>query len=151
MVVDDSLYIHTEIAGSVVRVDVDPLLYQGAPPAACWPLSEQGDPSLALTGPSEGTGPEDFSRRENPAAGSGEQSLPLRTEVGAPFPNPGRGGFSISLAVSPERSGPFEVTVYDVLGRRVTTILDREVKVGRHLLEWDGQNGEGRRGLGCTF
>jgi hypothetical protein len=78
--------------------------------------------------------------------------LPPKTEMRPVFPNPGRGEFSIPLLVSQEEEGHFELTVYDVRGRKASTLFDRHLEAGRHLLEWDGRDAEGRPvGAGIYF
>jgi hypothetical protein len=57
------------------------------------------------------------------------------------YPNPFASSASIRIAVG--RAGPVSVFVYDVLGRRVRTLLDREVRPGYLDLTWDARNEQG--------
>jgi flagellar hook assembly protein FlgD len=52
-----------------------------------------------------------------------------------------RAGSAIALNVS-ER-GSVRIDVYDVLGRRVRALVDRELGVGRHEIIWDGRGDHG--------
>jgi hypothetical protein len=55
--------------------------------------------------------------------------------LGEPFPNPTTGAvsFTIDLPVG----GPVTVSVFDVTGRRIASVLDGDVGPGRHALRWD--------------
>lgn len=56
--------------------------------------------------------------------------------LGTPFPNPSTSAFQFTLAM--REGAAVKVDVLDVTGRRVATILDRQVEPGRHALQWDG-------------
>jgi hypothetical protein len=58
-------------------------------------------------------------------------------------PNP----FSTSTDISFELGQPGHVviTLYDVAGRKVRTILDRDVALGPHKVSWDGTGDDGQR------
>src|SRR6185436_9694547 len=58
-------------------------------------------------------------------------------------PNP----FSASTAITFDvpRAGHARVEVFDASGRRVTTLLDREVGAGAHSVRWEGVDDVGRR------
>jgi hypothetical protein len=58
------------------------------------------------------------------------------------YPNPFREGTTITYEVA--QAGPVTITVYDVLGRRVRTLLDRVQAVGRHQVAWDGRDVSGQ-------
>ena len=59
-----------------------------------------------------------------------------------PYPNPSSGTVSIAFEVSDAR--PVRLAIYDVLGRRVHTILEGPVVPGSHLLTWDGADSKHR-------
>jgi hypothetical protein len=42
-------------------------------------------------------------------------------------------------------AGHVSLALFDVRGRRVVTLVDREETSGRHALQWDGHDGAGRR------
>lgn len=60
----------------------------------------------------------------------------------AAYPNPFRDRAEISFSVP--SSGAVQVTVYDVLGRRVQTILHEVVSSGTHSVSWNGRDEVGR-------
>ncbi len=64
--------------------------------------------------------------------------------LGAPWPNPSAGGVTVPFEL-PE---PARVTlrVYDVLGREVATLLDRDLPAGRHEAVWDAGSAAGAAG-----
>jgi photosystem II stability/assembly factor-like uncharacterized protein len=66
---------------------------------------------------------------------------PPRLALRGPTPNPSRGEVRFTMEVS--RQGRLDARIYDALGRRVTTVLDREVSAGRVALTWDGRDARG--------
>ncbi|MEP0547299.1 MAG: right-handed parallel beta-helix repeat-containing protein [Rhodothermales bacterium] len=72
--------------------------------------------------------------RPAPVAAESELAGPDAVTLGA-YPNPARGPVSVSLALG--RSQRVEVTVYDVLGRRVARLHDGPLAAGHHALAFD--------------
>ncbi len=73
----------------------------------------------------------------------GEFLFPDDYSLAVNRPNP----FASSTAISyelPARSR-VNISVYEVLGRRVLTLVDAEVQAGRHSVSWDGTDGFGDR------
>lgn len=58
----------------------------------------------------------------------------------APYPNPGRPRVTLPFALGPGQ--PATVTVYDLAGREVVTLLRRELG-GTGSLEWAGTDAHG--------
>ncbi len=73
-----------------------------------------------------------YARASYAAAVDGGPSV---LDFSAPFPNPCRGTASFELAL-PEGAA-VEVHAFDVTGRRVRTLLDRQEPAGRQVLVWD--------------
>ena len=69
---------------------------------------------------------------EDPVAGD----LPTRLELGPAVPNPARGAVAFTLALPRETS--VRLTVYDVRGREVETLLRGRMEPGVHHLRWSG-------------
>ena len=59
-----------------------------------------------------------------------------------PAPNPSRGPTGFVLR-SPAR-GRAHLAVYDLVGRRLATVLDREIEPGVHHISWTGRDAAGR-------
>jgi len=57
-------------------------------------------------------------------------------------PNPGRGPFTFSFSLA--QAGEAEVEIFDVLGRRVASLLSGPAAAGAHQVVWDGRNTTGR-------
>lgn len=57
------------------------------------------------------------------------------TILGHPVPNPTESGFRVSLDLP--RSGHVTLDVIDALGRKIATLVDREVEAGRREMDWD--------------
>ena len=80
---------------------------------------------------------------------SGNVSVPgfgddaLAFSLGQNVPNPFNGGTRISFSLPEE--GPVELSIYDLTGRRVATLVDRRMRAGRHSAEWSGQGTDGRQ------
>jgi hypothetical protein len=62
--------------------------------------------------------------------------------VGAARPNPFRGSTGIRLSLPESRE--VQAEVYDVAGRRVAVLLDRDLEAGEWEISWDGFDDAGR-------
>lgn len=67
---------------------------------------------------------------------------PTVTMMSSPFPNPFRGSTSLRLALA--REGQAKVAVYDLVGRRVRTLVTGLQPAGERMLVWDGRDDGGR-------
>lgn len=65
----------------------------------------------------------------------------LRTALGAPVPNPATAGTSVSYRVAAAQD--VKLTVHDVSGRQVRTLVDGRVAAGDHVQQWDGRTDSG--------
>jgi hypothetical protein len=74
------------------------------------------------------------------AVPSPDGTVPLRLSLHASLPNPFRSRTRIGFDV-PE-AAPVALVIYDVQGRKVRTIVDGLVAAGRHVVEWDGRDGD---------
>src|SRR5690606_35474269 len=61
--------------------------------------------------------------------------LAVRDVLGAPYPNPARGAAVVPLVRA--EASDVEISVYDVLGRRVAVLAEGRVEVGSHRLAFD--------------
>jgi hypothetical protein len=76
--------------------------------------------------------------------------LPLRPDLEQNFPNPFNPSTSIPFALP--SAAQVRLSVFNVLGQQVRTLLDREVEAGYHRLAWDGRDDAGRQaGAGVYF
>lgn len=76
--------------------------------------------------------------------------IPFRMALRGPSPNPFRSG--TTLIVELTHDARVEAVIYDVSGRRVRTLVDRELAAGTQFLGWDGIDDKGRRaGSGLYF
>ena len=69
-------------------------------------------------------------------------SLPQEFALEAAYPNPFNASVQIPFAVW-EANTSVELTVHDVLGRTVRTLIAGTMDAGRHVLHWDGRNAAG--------
>ena len=68
--------------------------------------------------------------------------VPDEYELEQNYPNPFNASTVISYYVP--APGPVKLSVYDILGRTVSTIVDDELSVGEHTARWDGLDGDGK-------
>lgn len=59
------------------------------------------------------------------------------------YPNPFNPGTQISYELP--AGSHVTLTVYNILGQKVTTLVDKEMSVGRYVAEWDGASDGGRQ------
>ena len=69
--------------------------------------------------------------------------MPMRPALGDNYPNPFNPVTTIRFDV-PSPGGPVRLSVHDVSGRVVTTLVDEDVPGGRYSAVWDGRDGGGR-------
>ena len=68
--------------------------------------------------------------------------VPTTLQLLPNYPNPFRARTTLEFTL-PER-GDVRLVVYDVLGRRVRTLVDQSYDAGRHVVRWDGRNDTGQ-------
>jgi len=74
--------------------------------------------------------------------GSVVAAAPRTTSLGNTYPNPFRNTTQIPLAIG--AAGPIRLTVFDVQGRLVRTLVDGVAEAGSRTIEWDGRDSGGR-------
>ncbi|MDI6767395.1 MAG: T9SS type A sorting domain-containing protein [Bacteroidota bacterium] len=67
---------------------------------------------------------------------AGREALPLQYSLGANFPNPFNPSTKFVVAVP--NTSPVEVVVFDILGRKVKTLVNEVKTAGYHTIEWNG-------------
>jgi hypothetical protein len=85
-----------------------------------------------------------------PAEGDQLVSAPESYILSQNFPNPFNPSTTISYAIPNESK--VTVEVFDVLGRKVKTLVDEEQPAGSYHVVWDGENSQGQEvGTGIYF
>ena len=74
-------------------------------------------------------------------AGSTPVGLPTRTKLAPPHPNPFNPQTLIPFELA--KSGVVRLTVYDLRGALVRTLLDTQLQPGSHAVRWDGTSETG--------
>ena len=73
-----------------------------------------------------------------------ERNVPDTHILEGNYPNPFNPSTIVRLNVLPAYSiDPVELTIFDITGKRVKTLLDRALAQGVHEIEWDGSNHNG--------
>jgi hypothetical protein len=83
----------------------------------------------------EATEADGTTRRFGPTEAVTFPGATYRLTLEEAYPNPARG--AVSLAYSLPADGRVELSVYDLAGRRVATLVDAEQAAGRHETTWD--------------
>jgi nitrous oxidase accessory protein NosD len=73
----------------------------------------------------------------------GPGGMPARTSLGLAAPNPFTGTTSMQLALAGDAQ--VKVCVFDLLGRRVRTLVDAMMPAGQQVVVWDGRDDSGLR------
>lgn len=73
----------------------------------------------------------------------GEPGIPDRVELFQNFPNPFNPATEIQFQVN--KSQKVNLTVFDMLGRKVKTLVNEDVSAGKYKVTWDGSNEANQR------
>ncbi len=73
--------------------------------------------------------------------GVDEPTIPVAFALRQNYPNPFRGGTTLAFDLPHPSKTTLEV--YNVAGRRVATLVERELPAGRHAVAWDGKDADG--------
>ena len=79
----------------------------------------------------------------------GVETMPTALALSPPAPNPSRGRFNFSLGLPVE--GLARVTISDVLGRRIASLVNGALPAGQHNLSWAGAGDAGPVSAGLYF
>jgi hypothetical protein len=70
-------------------------------------------------------------------------SAPMAFKLDGSYPNPSSGRTAIEFRVA--EPGPVSIDVFDITGRRVATLVDRDMAPGTYEVTWDGHSSSGQR------
>jgi hypothetical protein len=84
-----------------------------------------------------------------PAGISDQTTVPELLGLGDPKPNPSAQSTSISYEVP--SSGQAAMVIFDVAGRVVRTLVNRDHVPGTYVVDWDGKDGNGRSVAGGIY
>ena len=65
-------------------------------------------------------------------------TVPDQFNIGKPYPNPFNSTIKIPIEVM--KGVQVKIDVIDIRGRKVDTIIDRELSIGKHELEWNSNS-----------
>jgi len=69
--------------------------------------------------------------------------IPAKFELFQNYPNPFNPTTTIKFGVA--KAGVIQLTVYDILGRKIKTLFNEDTYVGFHTVNWDGTNEYGNK------
>jgi hypothetical protein len=95
------------------------------------------------TGPESAVAPELRDEEPASAAGIAVRPAPSRTGLESVRPNPTRQGVEIVFGVVSGDEGAASLTVFDVSGRRIATLVDGMIEPGWTEIRWDGRDANG--------
>lgn len=77
---------------------------------------------------------------------SAPEQMPSSFALLSSFPNPftHSNGAQTAIVYHLPQTAQVEIAIFDVMGRKVRTLLAGEVVAGKHALRWDGRNAQGR-------
>ena len=91
----------------------------------------------------------DFSSRievtisEGTAVVENPQAIVEKYELGNNYPNPFNPETTIEFAMG--KAGHASITIYNILGQKVRSLIDGSVTAGTHAVKWNGKNDIGVR------
>jgi hypothetical protein len=106
---------------------VDPVEFNWGPDGHLWYLSHSQGTLRRISAQSVATAP---------------PTTPIRRLQLTAAPNPAQG--PVKLECELPRAGPMRLDVYDATGRRLMTVTEGHFEAGRHVMEWSGQDAQGR-------
>lgn len=68
--------------------------------------------------------------------------VPSTTQLAQNFPNPFNPGTTISFSIAAD--GFVDITIYDILGREIQTLVNKKLSAGFYSLTWDAKDRAGR-------
>ena len=78
-------------------------------------------------------------------------TVPKQFYLDSPMPNPFNASTRIEFGLANGDEGPVKVEVYDILGHKVNTLLDGNLKPGNYRFTWTGNDNSGRRVSSGTY
>ncbi len=120
--IGDTIFL--QLLGGSEGQGADTIVISGISPQDC------GNQEIGIsTGVEEPTGP---------AAGP----LPDRFYLSANYPNPFNQSTIIKFGLPVP--GHVELSIYNIVGQKVVTLLDQDYQAGNHVVTWNGENADGR-------
>jgi hypothetical protein len=127
-------------ASGQVKVTIDGLKQTSSTPPC-------NVPAMALTGPGFALAPE---TRAGALRALPTSTIPERTALRLAGPSPFRTGTELQVDVA--EAARATLRIYDVRGRLVRLLSDRDLAAGRYRIWWDGRDGAGHHaGAGAYF
>jgi hypothetical protein len=79
------------------------------------------------------------------------KAVPGNCELYQTFPNPFNGTVSIDYTIKSNRPVPVNLTIYNLMGQKVATLLDKAQTAGRYHIVWDGKDAAGQTVAGGLY
>ncbi|MDZ7762914.1 MAG: T9SS type A sorting domain-containing protein [Melioribacteraceae bacterium] len=78
-----------------------------------------------------------------------DEEMLLTYDIDQNYPNPFNPTTTINYAI-PE-ANYVSIKIYNMLGQEVKTLVNKDVKAGRHTIEWRGENNYGQKVASGTY
>jgi hypothetical protein len=101
----------------------------------CGGVMEGGGYTMGVGWASEGSPPTKVEEDE-------DAGIPYAFSLSQNYPNPFNPATNIEFELP--RSGPARIEVFNILGRKVRTLLDQHMRAGHKLVRWDGRDDQGQ-------
>jgi len=69
------------------------------------------------------------------------EALPEAFGISSTYPNPFNPSTSIRFSL--DKAGPIEISIYNIMGQKVRTLIDEQRLPGTYEVTWNGRNGQG--------
>jgi hypothetical protein len=86
---------------------------------------------------------DDFNVRSEDAGVDNENNPEFVTELNGNYPNPFNPTTNISFSLA--KDAKVKLTVYNIKGQRVKTLVNEEMKAGKHSIQWNGKDNSNRQ------
>lgn len=89
------------------------------------------------------TGASEFAVQGSVTATEEEEALPTEFSIDQNYPNPFNPTTTIKFGL-PE-AGKVRLTIYNILGEQIKTLVNEELNAGYHRIQWNGENNNGSK------
>ncbi|WP_066508172.1 FlgD immunoglobulin-like domain containing protein [Rufibacter sp. DG15C] len=90
-------------------------------------------------------------RYDGPLAAAEEVDLAIAPGLGQSYPNPFRKGMTTTIPFTLTKASQVNLTLFDLTGKAVTTLVNGKLTAGRHTATWNGKGKAGQELASGTY